>query len=147
MGNKPEGSGDGVGAVDPAVQIEHLVGYVLSKQCSQFTNKQCPNKHLNYLNRWVFPVQKKSSRFKDKTDSETFFAHRSCTILSLIFWILTSVSLGLTVCVFCNLFVFAKKPFGNVSRNLKSCKYDPFVPECRNVKERKRKYKGGRGKI
>ena len=29
---RPEGSGDGVGAVYPAVQIEHLVGYVLCKQ-------------------------------------------------------------------------------------------------------------------
>ena len=31
MFNKPEGSGDGVGAVYPAVQIEHLVGYILCK--------------------------------------------------------------------------------------------------------------------
>ena len=31
------------------------------------------------------------------------------------------------------------------SRNLKSCEYDPFVPELRNVKESKGKYVGGRG--
>ena len=72
MGNKPEGSGDGVGAVDPAVQIEHLVGYVLSKQCSQFTNKQCPNKRLNYLNRWVFPVQKNPHDSKIKLTLRLF---------------------------------------------------------------------------
>ena len=36
MFNKPEGSGDGVCAVYPAVQIEHLVGYVLCKQLKIF---------------------------------------------------------------------------------------------------------------
>ena len=32
------------------------------------------------------------------------------------------------------------------SRNLRSCEYDPFVPELRNVKESKGKYVGGRGR-
>ena len=80
---KPEGSGDGVGTVDPAVQVEHLVRYVLFKtMCKQTIH--CPNK---------------ASSFEDNTVSETFKHTKDVQIYLSYLGFLTSVLLGLMIYV------------------------------------------------